>query len=378
MSTVYQPSDTLDALNRNAPLGEKLNEVHAVLRQRYAFVNRVAVALYDRKTDVVKTYVQSNVGGGEFGHYEAKLTEVPSLAHTVETGAPRVITDLSELDSGTREHTRSLRAAGYQASYTLPMYCNDVFFGFVFFNSVSRNPFTEESFHDLSVFGHLISLMIISELSAIRTLAAAVKTARDMAKHRDVETGVHLDRMSHYSRLIARELAPKYGLSDEYIERVFLFAPLHDIGKIGVPDNILLKPGRLTPEEFEVMRSHVTKGREIIDAMVEGFELGAMPHVDILRNISGLHHEAVDGSGYPQGLRGDEIPIEARIIAVADVFDALTSERPYKPAWSNAEAFAALRRVAGAKLDADCVDALIDNEAKVLEIQARFREDRYG
>lgn len=123
------------------------------------------------------------------------------------------------------------------------------------------------------------------------------------------------------------------------------------------------------------MKEHVVIGRRIIDAILQDFGLDTLPHADMLRNIAEYHHEAVDGSGYRLGLRGEEIPIEARIIAVADIFDALTSRRRYKVAWTNQEAFRLLQQLAGFKLDRDCVAALIENEEAVLEIQAQFNED---
>jgi HD-GYP domain-containing protein (c-di-GMP phosphodiesterase class II) len=217
-------------------------------------------------------------------------------------------------------------------------------------------------------------MVIINELTALRTLLGTVQVARNFTHLRDVETVAHLDRMARYSRVIALDLAPRYGLDDEFVEHVFLFAPLHDIGKIGVPDAVLLKPGTLDPDEDRVMRSHVEKGLQMVDRIVADFGLQSVPHVDILRNIVQYHHEAVDGSGYPAGLKGEAIPLETRIVVVADVFDALTSRRPYKAAWSNETAFDHLRRLAGVKLDGDCVAALERNLKAVEEIQQRFRE----
>jgi HD-GYP domain-containing protein (c-di-GMP phosphodiesterase class II) len=157
-----------------------------------------------------------------------------------------------------------------------------------------------------------------------------------------------------------------------------MFAPLHDIGKVAIPDEILLKKGELSDDETRIMQTHSRVGREMIDEIVNNFGLGSIENVDILRNIAEYHHEAVNGSGYPDQLSNGNIPLEARIVAVADVFDALTSNRPYKEAWSNDEAFAMLQQLAGEKLDADCVKALIDNRDTVEDIQRRFQEDEFG
>ena len=126
------------------------------------------------------------------------------------------------------------------------------------------------------------------------------------------------------------------------------------------------------------MKSHARLGREIIDTLLANFMLEGIHHVDVLRNIAESHHEAMNGSGYPYGKKGNDIPLEARIVAVADVFDALTSKRPYKEAWSNAEAFNTLKQLAGSQLDQECVSALIDNQAAIEAIQNQFHEDIYG
>ena len=126
------------------------------------------------------------------------------------------------------------------------------------------------------------------------------------------------------------------------------------------------------------MKSHTLKGRELIDRMLGNFKLDGLQHIDILRNIAELHHESLDGSGYPYGRQGGDIPLESRIVAVADIFDALTSRRPYKPAWTNEEAFAFLKDFAGAKLDPDCVQALAECHAEIEDIQNQFREDPLG
>ncbi|NNM81832.1 MAG: HD domain-containing protein [Burkholderiales bacterium] len=375
---MFEHRDRLESLYANIALGEKISTIHDMMKERFPFISRISAALYDSKTDLLKTFLHSGEEENPLAHYQARLSESSSLAEIVKMGRPRVVNDLSLFAAGTHEHTRRIGDEGHVSSYTMPMYMRGSLFGFIFFNSRQISPFSEEVLRQIDPFGHLIALTIISDLAMVQTLLATVKTARDMAHLRDDETGSHQDRMSRYARLIARKLAPRFGFTDEYIENVFIFAPLHDIGKMGVPDHILLKPGRLTTDEFALMKSHTTKGREIIDRMVENFELNRIHHVDIMRNIAEFHHEAIDGSGYPLGMSGEEIPVEARIVAVADIFDALTSRRPYKGAWSVDEAFSLLASLSGIKLDAQCVQAFMDSRPEIEEILGQFSENLIG
>ena len=373
---LFTHQDTLANLHENLPLTEKLRFLHQVIRQDFSFIDRLAIALFDEQTEMLKTYTHSTEGSDNpVTTYEAPLSAAPSLRTIIEHRRPRLVQDLNIFSHGTHEHTKRIAARGYRSSYTMPLYQSGAFIGFLFFNSLQEHPFTLATLRQIDIYGHLIALMVINELTAIRTLLAAVRAARSMTHYRDLETGSHIDRTAHYARLIARKLAASYKISDEQIEHIFLFSPMHDVGKIGIPDNILRKPSKLNDNEFDVMKTHPEKGREIIDSVLKDFSLGTFGHVDILRNIAEYHHEAIDSSGYPKGLKGEEIPIEARISAVADVFDALTSRRSYKAAWSNEEAFAVLRKMSNSKLDRDCVEALISNVDKVLEIQQHFRDD---
>jgi putative two-component system response regulator len=183
------------------------------------------------------------------------------------------------------------------------------------------------------------------------------------AEHRDPETHEHIMRMSNYSTLIARRL----GLSADECELLLLSSPLHDIGKIGTPDHILLKPGRLTPEEFEIMKLHTVIGEKILAN-------SASPILQAGAGIAISHHEKFDGSGYPYGLKGKQIPLYGRIVAVADVFDALTSERPYKKAWELDRATGLIRESRGGHFDPDVVDAFFDIFDEVLEVKGRYRD----
>jgi HD-GYP domain-containing protein (c-di-GMP phosphodiesterase class II) len=377
---MYTHENLLKDLNENIPLNEKLKTIHNVLKRKFDFIDRIAIALYDTKTDILRTFIDSSGDIHPLVFYEAKLSDTKSLKEIIEIGRPRVVNDLAIFDSNKSKHAQAIHDEGYGASYTLPMFLNGVFWGVIFFNSYQKNCFTDSVLCDLDVFGHLISSITTNELRNIKTMLAALKTANDMVHYRDPETGGHLERMARFSRLIAQDLAKtnKYKLTDKFIEWVFLFAPMHDVGKIGIPDSVLLKPGKLSDKEFEIMKTHTLKGQAIINLMVENFGLEAFDGIDILRNIAACHHETMDGNGYPYGLKDHEIPLEARIIAVADIFDALTSKRPYKTPWTNQEAFALLTKLAKDKLDIDCVNSLVSIQNKVEEIQQQFQDVDYS
>jgi HD-GYP domain-containing protein (c-di-GMP phosphodiesterase class II) len=371
-------NDVLEELNKLVPLQDKLQATHKSIADLFPFIVRIAIAIYDPETSVLKTYMHSSGDDNPLDHYSTLIEDAPSLKEILKTGLPRVINNMLTFEGEESEHSRRLGRYGYAASYTMPMFNNGIFFGFIFFNSDKKDVFDDKTLRQVDTYGHLISLMVINEITSIRVLSAAVKTTGNITHIRDPETGSHLDRMSRYCRLIANAISTRYQLDDEYIEHLFMFSPLHDIGKIGIPDDILLKPDELDNNETEVMHSHAGLGKQMVDEILANFGLENIEHVDMLRNIAEFHHESVNGQGYPSGIKGEKIPLEARIVAVADVFDALTSARPYKKAWSNNEAIAEIRKLAGEKLDRDCVNALIQNLDEVEKIQARFREDFYG
>jgi len=184
------------------------------------------------------------------------------------------------------------------------------------------------------------------------------------AEYKDEDTGAHLKRMSHYSAAIARAM----GLREETVEFILYAAPMHDIGKIGIPDRILLKPGKLTPDEWVIMKQHTTIGAKILENSAAGFiRLGEI--------IAITHHEKWDGSGYPNGLQGKRIPLVGRIVAIADVFDALTSRRPYKDAFSLEKSYEIIREGRGTHFDPRVVDVFFSLEKELLAIKEKFKDE---
>ena len=183
------------------------------------------------------------------------------------------------------------------------------------------------------------------------------------AEYRDPETGAHISRMAHYSKHIACVL----GLPLDQQDLILEAAPMHDIGKVGTPDSILLKPGSLTDEELIIMKQHAVIGYEVLNT-------GNSHLLKMAAEIALTHHEKFDGSGYPRGLVGYDIPLFGRIVAVADVFDALTSDRPYKKAWSIERATQLMQESAGKHFDPACIDAFFTDFDKVLAIKNKFSD----
>ena len=206
-----------------------------------------------------------------------------------------------------------------------------------------------------------LSLVRVEELRETRL--QIVQRLGLAAEYKDNETGLHVIRMSHYSRVLA--LAA--GFSEAQAEELLNAAPMHDVGKIGIPDAVLRKPGKLDGEEWEVMKQHAQIGADIIGEHPSGL-------LRMAREIALNHHEKWDGSGYPRGIGGAEIPVEARIIAIADVFDALTSERPYKKAWPVEEAVQLLREQSGRHFDPELVELFLGQLPAILEIKERWAE----
>lgn len=216
---------------------------------------------------------------------------------------------------------------------------------------------------------HIVRARVRTHLSLVRadelleTRLEVVQCLGRAAEFKDNETGRHVVRMSHYSQIVARAL----GYGEQAAQDLLHAAPMHDIGKIGIPDAVLLKPGKLTAEEWKIMRQHTVIGARILGDHPSGL-------LQLAASIALNHHEKWDGSGYPNGLAGEDIPHTARVVAVADVFDALTSVRPYKRAWSVSDAVELLREESGRHFDPEIVTAFLDCLPQILVVKERWAD----
>ncbi len=239
--------------------------------------------------------------------------------------------------------------------------------------------------NQLTSMNDLLEKKVVERTSQLQEKTDEVSRIRDvtiiamgtLAETRDNETGNHLKRTQTYIRALAFKLQEhprfKHYLTNDIIESLYKLAPLHDIGKVGIPDYILLKQGKLTPEEYEIMKTHPTLGSDAL-AAAESSLPAPSKFLHIGREIAGGHHEKWDGSGYPKGLKGDAIPISARLMALADVYDALICKRVYKKAFTHEDAVAFIRDGRGSHFDPDVVDAFLDIVGEFDQIAKRFQD----
>lgn len=312
------------------------------------------------------------------GEYELMLVDVSMPGESGLDLVQSVIHDHPDMaivivsGIGTPDVAQLAFEIGVYGFVVKPFHMNEVCINIA--NALRRRELEIENRHHRERLEHLVTDRTSALEDAIRRLEVAERDVRGSqaetirrlskaAEFRDNETARHIERMSRYCELIAR----KVGLDHQHVELIRMASPLHDIGKIGTPDQILLKPGRLESHEFEIMKQHAQIGYKILTG--SGSDL-----LELAATIAWTHHERVDGSGYPRGLRREDIPIEGRIAAVADVFDALTSTRVYKAAMSNERSIQILEEGRGSHFDPAMLDAFLDSLPEALEIQKHFAD----
>jgi response regulator RpfG family c-di-GMP phosphodiesterase len=297
-----------------------------------------------------------------------------SLGPYLESGEARIINDLEAYCTGKplQPYNKIIMEAGVRASIALPLKVSGEPVGMIFFSSKNKNVYNKQHLNILSTLANSIAISMNQNIFAREMQYSSILALAKLSEARDEDTGEHIERMSKYSKTITVLLHENNIYSDEitveYIDQIERFSSLHDIGKVGITDNILLKPGKLTSEEFDEMKKHTIFGTQVLKAADKNMKNKGLSMYGMGAEIAEGHHEKWDGSGYPYGRKGTEIPLSARITAVADVFDALTSKRPYKEAFSLDKSFAIIEEGKGTHFDPVIVDVFLKNRSRMEEI----------
>lgn len=259
--------------------------------------------------------------------------------------------------------------------YTILLTARDTTTDIVEGLSAGADDFLTKPFHPEEL---RVRVRTAARIRAIDTRDLAIFTLAKLVESRDPETGLHLERIRKYARFLAQDLLEAGSLgtavTPEYVRLIYLTSPLHDIGKVGIPDSILLKPGRLNDREFEIMKSHTTIGATTLETAAHEFP--DVSYLQIAAQIARTHHERFDGTGYPAGLAGADIPLCGRIVAVADVYDALTSKRVYKSPFMHDVARDIVIKSAGTHFDPDVVAAFVRQEQRFCDVQRSISYDQ--
>jgi len=341
-------------------------------------IQRLAVAFADNNGNIIaetlkteKPRVILNAG------FKAPLDKT-SLFNLKSENDVRIINDLEDYYKTVHRNSSTwmILEEGFLSSITVPMYTQAGLLGFIFANNDKKGAFGKKDEETIKQFAKTLKSEIYNAYLMQELLAKTTEAFADLVEKKDFETGNHLARVANYSRLMAQKLMdinPK--ITPKLIREIFWFSPLHDIGKVGIPDKILLKPGKLTPEEFDFMKKHVDIGAQVIYKMNKTLiESTSMHFLDTCIKIISEHHEKWDGSGYPNGLKGEEISIPGRIVAIADVFDALISERVYKPDFSPEKAFGIIAEGRGKHFCPTLTDIFLESKNEIVRIMKSYED----
>ncbi len=363
----------IENINKNSSFMEILQYINKTFSSFIPY-NYIGIALIDEKQEHLKA--SYGVSDGTIVGMPDKIIGVnwriadTSMEKLLRTGEGRIINDLQAYCKGRplKPYNKVILDAGIRASITLPLTVSCQAIGIIFFSSNSKNVYTNEHLTFLKTLANSIAISLDQNILIDEIRYGSVLALAKLAETRDEETGEHLERMAVYTRAIAELLYARNLYRDqlnlEYIEQLERYSPLHDIGKVGISDSILLKPGKLTPEEFNEMKKHTTFGAEVLRSAGQNIQKKGRDMFRIGIEIAESHHERWDGTGYPAGKKGLEIPLSARIVALADVFDALVSTRPYKKAFSLDTAFKMIAEGRGSHFDPVIVDIFLENRKK--------------
>lgn len=340
---------TIHRLNEKIYAQNSFDEIMAFIFENFKpFIpyNRIGIAVLTHGGEEIKALKAKSDRKIYLGSYYKESLNENTLGNVINQNKPRIINDLDDYlnNHPKSKSTRLIVNEGMKSSLTLPLIVDRKVVGVIFFSSIKKDIYKERHILFLKNIVNSISLAFEKNFIHEDLVLATVEGLAKVVESKDNITGDHIYRIGKYSRFISEKILEDevYQISEKFIEDIFKFAPLHDIGKVSIPDEILNKPGRLTDDEFKEMKEHSEIGFRVLREMTNN-RINEQEHFfEMAENIARYHHEKYDGSGYPLGLSGSDIPLEARIVAIADVFDALVSKRPYKDGFSFEKAFSIL------------------------------------
>jgi HD-GYP domain-containing protein (c-di-GMP phosphodiesterase class II) len=373
----------IENINNSASFMETLNFINRTFSSFVPY-NYIGIALIDEEKELLRA--SYGVSDGTIVGLPEKIIGTcwpisdTSMGELIKNGNARIINDLEAYtaEKPFKLYNSVIMEAGIKASITLPLKVSGEPVGVIFFSSSRKNVYTEDHLKFLSTLVNSIAISLNQNIFISDVVYSSVLALAKLAETRDEDTGEHLDRMKEYSREIAELLYENKRYSDEinpeFIEQIYRFSPLHDIGKVGIRDGILLKPGKLSKDEFNEMKRHTVFGAMVLRTADDNIKKRGKSIFGIGVEIAEGHHEKWDGSGYPYGKQGLDIPLSARIVAIADVFDALNSKRPYKEAFSLEKSLEIIIEGRGKHFDPVIVDVFLSNFDRIRKIHDKFRQ----
>ena len=357
-------------LNSTHTLNERLNLFTASVKNLYPEIIGIAVTRIDEDDNLYSVY-RSPDYGDNFPTFISSISRSPRLNKMRSSLEPSIIDNMLSHQSSVKKIHLRLLQSNCISSMACPIYTNDTFIGVLFINAKVKDFFSEKVNY-FTTFSILITLLITDNFNNKKAFHSIVKTVLLLSHHKDPETQNHLKRVAEYSRLIGLYLARRGKCNGDFVESVYHFSDMHDIGKSLIPEDILYSTEIYTDEERAIMNQHPDLGCQLLSNILTTFKYDNNQELNTILNIIRHHHERYDGNGYPDKLKGTDIPLEARIVTVADVIDALLSHRPYKQPWSIEDVELSLINGSGTLFDPLCIDAILHSLNKVPLIQNRY------
>lgn len=367
-----------EMLNRGFTPADILDRIFEDFRDEIPF-DRLSIILTNNEGQVYLTKVRHNYPSNLVQGYMVNVEDT-SLSDIFRRQEPRIINDYQEYLSlkPTSEITSILLEEGIRSSLAYPLVVNGIGIGVVIFGSKKTQAYNGDHLVKAKTLANILAVTIEKTILVDDLILASITALAKLVEAKDSETGLHLQRIQNYSRIIAQQLASagEYQrlVDEQFIEDIYKFSPLHDIGKVGIADGILLKPAKLTKEEFAVMKQHTIIGAEVLKKSSNNLLRRGRHFFDVAIQIAVAHHEKFDGTGYPYGLSGEEIPLCARIVSVADVFDALTTKRVYKQPIDIDVSFQMVADESGTRFDPLVVEAMLGRRADIIATCEQYKE----